>query len=248
MVPYDKIMNQVHPGGESVVRSLQTRVLEPLSEAESTAQVEYEEITAERQAFSQFRDRVTGIETTSHTGPVGSLHSNVASRSQAIRRVRSVLRETIMNVDHYDEIYGETLEEFAAAEFSADLAAGLDPETNTVFTELYKTTLLAAVEDGIEMRQTVREQIERELASLEKCQMALVDLLEPLNGSNIPTWYQSDFSDELDQIARTRQESIQQGVPLSRVDGHDLCQYLYHDHQWIYPVLTAITRFDTAVT
>jgi len=241
-------MDQAQPGGESIVRSLQTHVLEPLSEAESTAEVEYEEITAEGQAFSRFRDRVVGIETTTCTDPVDSLHSNVVTRSQAISRVRSVFCETVMNVDHYDEIYDETLEEFVAAEFSADIAAGLDPTSNTIFTELYKTTLLAAVEDGIAMRQTVREQLERELESIERCRMALVDLLKPLDGPNIPTWYQTDFNDELDQIARTRQESIQQGVPLSRADGHDLCQYLYQDHRWTYPVLTAITRFDTAVT
>jgi hypothetical protein len=56
-----------------------------------------------------------------------------------------------------------------------------------------------------------------------------------------------EFEGTLDDLAQSRQSLIQRRDPTSRTDGHDICEYLYRDAEWTYPVLTAVTRFRTTV-
>jgi hypothetical protein len=229
--------------------SLRRHVLEPLATAESVLDNEYEEIAAERRAFEQFKNRVAGIGTVSDTVAVTTTPRSLGEeRSRGAERVRSVFRETVMDVDHYDEVYGESLIEHARAELSEEIAAGLRRDAHLQFTHLYKQTLVATVETAIEQRETVCTTLASERKSLARNRDGLRALLDELDGTRVPAGTRAEFADALDEIARQRQETVARRTGSPRTDGHDFCAYLYAECAWTYPVLTAVTRLRGTVT
>jgi len=229
--------------------SLRRYVLEPLATAESTLDNEYEVVAAEKRAFEQFKERVVGMETVSDTAAMTTTRRSLSERrSRGAERVRSAFRETVMDVDHYDEVYGESLIEHAEAELSADIAAGLRRHAHLQFTYLYKQTLLAAVEAAIEQRETVCTTLASERDSLARSRGRLRALLDELDGTRVPAGSRAEFTGALDEIASQRQETVASRTGSPRADGHDLCAYLYAECLWTYPVLTAVTRLRGAVT
>jgi hypothetical protein len=232
------------PPGESLRR----HVLDPLATAESVLDNESEEIAAERRAFEQFKNRVGGIETCPDTEVMATTHHRLGGkRSRGAERVRSAFRETVMEVDHYNEVYGELIKH-AEAELSADIAAGLRRDAHLQFTHLYKRTLLAAVESAIEQRETVCAILDNERDSLARSRDGLRAVLDELDGTRVPAGTRAEFTDALDEIAGQRQETVTSRTGSPRTDGHDLCAYLYAECAWTYPVLTAVTRLRGAVT
>jgi hypothetical protein len=233
---------------DPVYRSLYDHVLGPLSTAEAVVEAEYAEVEAERQAFERFSDRLASIETvsTGRGGP-GQPQTVVETSSRPVEGLRSAFRETVMSVDHYEEAYGEPLVAHAAGELSADVAAGFRRESAAPFTEFYKTTLSRTVESAIEGRARFCDLLDAERSALETGRETLVDLLDDAGGPGDPTRLRGEFEGTLDDLAQSRQSLIQRRDPTSRTDGHDICEYLYRDAEWTYPVLTAVTRFRTTV-
>jgi hypothetical protein len=217
--------------------------MEPLSTAEELVGAERAEVEAERRAFVRFGDRVGGLDAVS-TRATGTTPTRTltGSRPRRVERVRSAFRETVMSVDHYEEVYGESLVEHAAAELSADVATGFRREGGTQFTEFYKSTLVSAVEEAVGWRERLLEQLDGELASLDRSGETLEDLVDRWDGPG-PA---GDLASDLDDLAERRQELIQRRDPLSGTDGHELCQYVYADAEWTYPILTAVARVRTA--
>jgi hypothetical protein len=243
-------MNATRRREDAVTTSLREHVLTPLSRAAEIVEVERKEIEAERRAFVQFRDRVAGIETvaTPRPEPRPALATGVDGRSpRALERVRGAFRETITSLDHYDEVYGETVEEFAASEFSPEVAAGLRGESAASFTDLYKATLVTAVDEAVETRETTHEHLDSELASVETHRATLAGMIDSLDGPAASPRYRSEFEDRLEEVTQTRQKEIHRQFPRTGADGHDLCQYLYREPDWTYPVLTAVTRFHATL-
>ncbi|WP_049931143.1 DUF7260 family protein [Halosimplex carlsbadense] len=232
---------------DPVVRSLRDHVLEPLSTATEIVDREHAEVEAERRAFARFGDRVAGIETeTPSASEPGQRQMLVDTPSNRTERLRSAFRESVMSVDHYEERYGESLVEHVAAELTADVAAGFRRNSGAAFTEFYKSTLTSAVANAVDGRERLCDQLDGERSSLEASRRALDDLVENCGGP----WSETatvGIEPELDEIAQQRQALVQRRDPVSGTDGHDLCDYVYGNADWTYPVLTAITRFRTAV-
>ncbi|MEF8853687.1 MAG: hypothetical protein V5A44_07310 [Haloarculaceae archaeon] len=241
-------MSGTPDSGDVLSTSLAGHVLEPLSTAEGVVETEHAEVEAERRAFVRFSERVAGVETM--TSPAGTAPAGRAvgdtRRSDATRRLRGAFRETVMSVDHYERVYGESLVEHAAAELSPEAAAGLSRDGTVPVTELYKRTLNAAIETAIDGRESFCDQLEDELTSLAESRDALVTLLDRCDGPTVPGRHRGDVASGLEDLAERRQATVQRRAPASRVDGHDLCDYIYADESWTYPVLTAVTRFRTA--
>jgi hypothetical protein len=234
---------------DSLTASLRDHVRRPVSTAVEIVEAEYEEVESERRAFERFEDRVIGIETVSLSGvaPPGQQPKLVQSRSRRIERVRSAFRETVMSVPHYDDVYGETLDEHFAAELSAELAAGLGERSGLQFTDLYKRTLLSAVARAIERHETFCDILESERTSLEASRERLDGAMAELEGTRVPAGARTEFTDTLDELAKRRQTEIAGQVSSPRTDGHELCIYLYGDQLWTYPVLTGVTRLREGV-
>jgi len=233
-----------------VLQSLHQYVRAPLGTAERVLERERTETTAERDAFEAFSERLSTIEAAIETvGP--SQAPLVAGRSGAadqLQRVRAAYRETVMSVPHYDDVYGESLLENVTAEFGSDLAAGIGPAESQTLTQPHKTTLRTAAAQAVQDREAFVEALDRETQSLADARTALGELLTPLNTTTIPECHRAAFTDQLDLIAQDRQETLGTRRSLSRLDGHSLCAYLYQDHSWTYPALTAATRLrDTVV-
>jgi len=237
-------METSHRADDPVSRTLREHVLAPLSTAEELVEAERTEVEAERRAFVRFADRVGGIEPVSGN-TAGRTRQLTASSPQRVERVRGAFRETVMGVDHYDEVYGESLVEHAAAELSANVATGFRQDSGTRFTDFYKSTLISAVEQAVGWRERLRDQLDEELSSLEDSRAVLADVLDRCDGPGAGHQRETIESD-LDDLAERRQALVQRRDPLSGTDGHELCGYVYADAEWTYPVLTAVARVRTA--
>lgn len=229
-----------------VAAALRDHVLDPISTAASLVAEERSEVRAEREAFAQFKQRVAGIDTAATTSR--SRRAPVLdSPRRRWDRVRSAFRETVMGVSHYDDVYGESLPEHVAGELTPELAAGVSDGQATAFTPLYKRALVAATGNAIEARERFCATLDDELASLRTHREDLADLVATVDGASVPAWHREEFAARLDDIARSRQETLKSRTPASRTDGHDLSTYLYRDQHWTYPVLTAVARFRRSV-
>jgi len=72
-------------------------------------------------------------------------------------------------------------------------------------------------------------------------------VLDELDSTIVPAWYRQQFHDNLLAIIETRQAQLEErSIP--QLDGHDLCESLYHDEPQTYPVLMAIARLRDCVT
>jgi len=220
-------------------------VLSPLETAHERVEREYTEVEAERRAYTQFKERVSGID----TGPTAPAQSMTAVRSidtsgrHSVERVRCAFRATVMSVDHYDGHYGESLDEHVAAELSPDIATFFRDDQITTVTEPAKTVLIGAIDRAVTQREGVLDTLDREQESLENSQTALADLLDTYDEPRVTDQYRPEIEDSLDELAKGRQETFTNRPPMARTNGHDLCQYLYWESDWTYPVLTALARF-----
>lgn len=59
----------------------------------------------------------------------------VDNGSSAIGRVRTAYRETVVDIEHYEDVYNNTLQADIASEFDASVAAALCSDTPVQFTE-----------------------------------------------------------------------------------------------------------------
>jgi len=237
-------MDTTRRADDAVVASLRDHVLTPLETATEAIEQEYEEVRAECRAFEEFKGRVAAVETTSQspTAPRPRSYTREA-RPRAAERLRSAFRETVMSVDHYEKTYGESLGEHVSAELSADVATVFREDSPTPFSELGKTALTAATESAFEQRERFLAVLDAEQRSVEAARETLSELVDTYGRPNGSGVGRGDAAARLDDLAETRQETVQSRNPMSRTDGHDLCSYLYRDADWTYPVLTAVARF-----
>lgn len=126
--------------------TLRQHVLRPIITAERIVSRERTEVTAERDAFASFADRVTSLDPVPwrQEERLQRVLVNADPPNEKLERVRTAYRETVMSVDHYDTVYGEPMSEHVAAECGPDLAAGICAERTAAFTPAYKTAIQTA--------------------------------------------------------------------------------------------------------
>jgi len=180
-------------------------------------------------------------------GPLATAAAGRPAAADQMQRVRAAYRETVMSVPHYGEVYGEPLATNVAAEFGRDLAAGVRADGPMPLTQPCKNALRAAAAQAARERRTFLDVLDREAESVTSASAELTEILDNLDTTAVPEWHREAFADRLDRIAHDRQELIRAPRPLPSDDGHSLCDYLYRDEPWTYPVLTAVTRLREAV-
>jgi hypothetical protein len=246
---YIGAMKTASSAEHSLLDSFRDHVLSPLETAQERVDREYTEVGAERRAYEQFEARVASIETVTSSRPQTTPMSlSDDSESQATRKLRNAFRATVMSVDHYDDVYGETLEEHVLEEFSADVATVFRDDRATPFTDPVKAVVTAGVQESIQERDAFLRTLDREQDSLAASRRTIASLLDEHDGPRVPGWYRSEFETTLEEVAERRQEAIRHRPSIHYGDCHDFCTYLYRNQDWTYPVLTATARFRRAVT
>lgn len=240
------------------LQSLCQHVCAPLASADERLEYERGVTTAELDAFEAFTERLETIDALETTAASGLTTPTAVRGSRGGRpgrpggadgmeRVRTAYRETVMDVDHYDAVYGESFDAHIAGEFGTDVAAVVRSDTSMGLTRPVKNTIVEAANRAIRERRSFGETLAEEAASIERAHTALTDRIGALDTTSVPDWHREAFTEQLDRIAEERQNTLRSHQSCSRLDAHSLCGYLYKSEPWNYPVLTAVGRLREAL-
>lgn len=225
---------------------------------------EHDRTRAERDAFEAFREQVDEVSADRGGRMMSTLRSvapRTATTPEGLHRVRQAYRDTVMYVDHYEEDYGDTIDESLAEEFGTDLAAQIRPDGS--FSPLVKRQLATAAEQCRQERENFLSTLDDERDALEAAQGTLEDVRTDLEHATARLI--SDFSldglisihSHLEETER-RCEALLEERQRQRVDGHaevdaprttvkDLQTYLYQPLAVTYPVLSETTALVARV-
>ena len=222
---------------------LEKHVLGPLSTAETLATRERSEVAAERDAFEEFADRVSKLDPVTvdrQAVPLGDATNELPN--QRTERLRQAYEETVMAVSHYDDVYGESLEENVTVEFGAELAEVFRVDSSVSFSPRHRELIVGAANQQARDRADFCDELDAEIDSLQSVHGDLSSLLGTLDNSTVPAWHSEEFTARIDAIQASRQSALFARSLPSRYDSHTLCGYLYGDEPWTYPGLTAVAR------
>jgi hypothetical protein len=236
------------PGPREYLSSLRQHVREPIVSAIERAQRERREVEAEREAFETFVDRVADLPTVSAVStepapPAMLPRPRTGADSETLRRV---YRETVMDVPHYEAVYDEPVTMNVRAELGPEVAS-LFESTAATLSPTQQGAVLSAAREAATAREEFCDTLEAEVTSLRTGRDDLGAILDQLDSTTVPAWYSQQFRDELLSIITTRQTQLTER-PLSSLDRHNLCEWLYGDGKETYPVLVAVARLLDCVT
>ena len=232
-------------------------------DARQAVESELDRTRDEAEALERFRRQVTRIDTSQPAQSVvgagaglGVVQSGARSGGEppdkSLRRVREAYRETVMAVPHFEEDYGETLEEHLAAEFGEEVAhsvtegSQLSPQLRSMLVEL--------ADEGRERRRNLGRALEDEITALDEYEDRLADVERrtgdavehPLYQRSFPELYRAwhaleDLEEECEQVLACRQSTIQteRVVPTLDRGRESFHGYLYGELPVSYPVLSA---------
>lgn len=213
-------------------------------------------VTAERDALKQFVDRLQEIPAVQLQAPTVqgagvSVASAVSQQStNGMSAIEDAYRETVMQVPHYEDDYGEPFAAHFAGEFGDEVAGAV--LTNDRLTPQVKAVLLSEVRDGRRQRSEYVDALGREEDRLREASTLLEGINEQTNDVDgkrlrrLPFEQLSDRIDTLDEqrdrlavALEDRQDRLRKGVTFGweRRDSESVYQYLYRDVEATYPVL-----------
>jgi hypothetical protein len=164
--------------------------------------------------------------------------------------VESAYRETMMEVPHYEEDYGESFAAHFASEFGDEVAGAV--LTNDRLTPQLKAVLLSEVRAGRRQRSEYVEALEREERRLREANSLLQCVHEQtsrVDGKRLRRLPFEELSERIETLdarhdrlvvaLEDRQERLREGVTFGwdRRDSESVYQYLYKDVDATYPVL-----------
>ncbi|OYR66989.1 hypothetical protein DJ71_21805 [Halorubrum sp. E3] len=207
----------------------------------------------ERDAFSEFADRVAALDlgsvpslTPDSGGPVRRFHRTTESGkpvSITLQRVISIYRETVMSVTHYEREYDETVSESLTAELGPDtvmsLAANknLSPPAQNALVSRSREAADArdSLADAIEVELDALADVESELSTIDRRRRRLISHLDEVNvdetGAALDIWHQlNDLEIETEKVATERQRSLRNSpmqIDTGIVDTGEMAFYDY---------------------
>lgn len=249
--------------------------LSTLPSARSVLSNERDRTDAERYAFSRFVRKISSLDTSEPgtiqsnsgltTNPRPGTNPGVGSNPAAglrsfskspdssgtrMSEVRKAYRQTVMNVDHYDEEYDEPLSTNMAAEFGDQLTAAVandDPLTPQVKAALVDRSRDAADERDAFLRTLNREseEITDTMSVLSPIDEECTNLAsEPFDRYSfdelLSTWRRvRNLQSDCEECLTGRQRSIHDGFTLGTRGGDSSTfhAYLYEPLDVTYPVL-----------
>lgn len=239
-----QVMQQSQPHGYlSIIRRY---VLDPVISAIEITSQERTEVKWEQDAFDAFKTRVEQIPTatpdqTVLSGPV----VEAGSRSQQAETIRTAYEETVLDIPHYDDVYDESLRENVVAEYGRDLVELFRSSSSVSFTAYHKDALIIATKRRVREREEYLQTLRTEAESLTELRSEVTEILDNFDTNVIPSWERQQFHTQIESIISARQSQLDTQPRLAHIDGHNLCEYLYSEESWTYPVLTAVGRLLT---
>ncbi|WP_053947937.1 DUF7260 family protein [Halolamina sediminis] len=222
--------------------------------AKEAIRAEYEAITAEQDALSSFTSQVKELSTagptsTAEGGGVGVV--GAANRqSGGMAQVRDAYRETVMDVEHFERDYGESLPVNLANEFGDGVAGAV--VANDTLSPQVKRAVIASAKKSHTRRDRYLDTLDTERQRLDRAGDALDDAATrcaELDGNRLRLQSFEDLRARFDRLDETResletalsrrQVQIHEGVTFGwqRRDSESVYRYLYRDMDATYPVL-----------
>ncbi|CQH65030.1 uncharacterized protein HHUB_6047 (plasmid) [Halobacterium hubeiense] len=215
---------------------------------------ERREVERECRAFQRFRQRIQTVDTRTprFERSVVGVNQNLTSEEKPVRdTIEPWYRDTVMAVDHYGDVYGDSFEASISAEFGVDVLVLISEATT--FSPLIKQRLLETAQQCIDNRRVFLETLEDEFHTLKDAQSTVQEIreaiaefdsteLQGISDTELTDRYDTlhTLSDECKSWIQQRQEEIH-AHRINRsadVDAHtDLCSYLYEGLEVDYPVL-----------
>lgn len=222
--------------------------LAPIDAARERVATEREQLRCERDAFEGFAERVARLDAPgTREGGIGSPRRTLVRERApgASERLRAAYRETVMGVEHYEEVYDEPLAAHVQGELGPDVAAGMCGDGPVP--EAFERALERTVDRAVERRTTFLDHLDEEMESLTDARSTLGAVTAALydrRGDATATLESDDASigaaDEAIGAVVTERQALVHGrrPAFARVED-DLCTYLYDDvGGWTYPVLS----------
>ncbi len=231
-----------------------------ISEAIGVVREEQNRIKTEKNRFKRFMKQLTTMEPapqrSTTSGTTDSSLSQVtytsdrsyeeeSTNKSSLRAVRKAYRETVMDSLHYEQDYGESLEQHIAMELGPELAQSVTNKGD-LFQQLQKellqqsrrccherTVLLQSINKELDSitdsKRTIRN-IQKEVISVEDS-LYPASILELVDRWNQLETLENDITGHL----RQRQSKLHAGW--GGMPPHALQNYLYQSQPWTYPVL-----------
>lgn len=214
----------------------------------ATVEEEQQRTAAERDAFARFASRIASFEATKSTGAAGRAESIVVAepvKAPELCSIQEAYRETVMDVDHYEEEYDELLVTHMNEEFSAELALAVtEGET---FSPQLKQALVQASNQARAERASFLQTLDQEQKSLEHAKATLMEIATAVDDLAHTRFHRRsidklirmytrsmDLEERCTQELTDRQEQLHDHSP---IDGKELQEYLHASREWTYPVL-----------
>jgi len=240
-----------------------------IENANKTCRHERRRVLDERDAFTEFADRVDSLNPVSAEsssafadGPSTGLHRELGSENTAdatLRQVLSIYRETVMSAPHYEVEYDETVPESMAAELGPDMVTSL--AANGTLSPAAQCTIVDRSHEAVAARASLVDAIDTELDALsganaeltaiDRCRSHLMEHLAEVRtdetGAAIDVWNQlDDLETEAETPANERQQSLREppmeiDPTISDTGEIAFYDYLYGDTEGPrHPVLSQV--------
>lgn len=222
--------------------------LSRIPEAVETVREEKRRTETEQAAFERFGDEIRNLNTHKDPGPDTDgflLRKPDRPVGDTTETVRSLYRETIMSVEHYEEEYDETLRTNITAELGPDFETAVtkDDTLNQPLLDALARRSTSVAQD----REKYTARVESELQSLTDAEKQLQNMAKSVG--RIQDWDASSRSFEELEDAETELQAAKQGcrslienrqteyVDAPEEDGLNFREYLYQQYEWNHPVI-----------
>ena len=227
--------------------------------AREAIRAEYEAIVAEQDALSAFTSRVKQLATAGPTstldgGGVGVVGA-ANGQSRGMEQIRTAYRETVMDVEHFEHDYGESLPVNLANEFGDGVAGAV--VANDALSPQVKRAVIASAEESRTRRERYLDTLDTERERLAEAGEMLEDAADrcaTVDGDRLRRRSFDDLQERFERLEEgresleaalsRRQEQIREGVTFGwqRRDSESVYRYLYSELDVTYPVLADGTR------
>ncbi len=223
-------------------------ILTRIPKAIETVREERSRTESERVAFERFAAEIRDLDATDDPGAGvnGTLLRDTARPAgDSTETVRTLYRETVMSVEHYEAEYDEPFRANIAAELGPDLGTAVT--ANDALDGPLQRALARASDSAARDRAEFESLVESELGSLTDAEDRLRNAADTVDrvrardvgrqgfeGLEDAAWRLQTAEQECESLIADRQTEY---VDAPEEDGLNFREYLYQEHDWTHPVV-----------